>query len=132
MPILAVGMTRASAFAQPFDSSGSPTASVKTIIDQTSVVFKDRGISQADREQKLRSIAESHFDFAEMSRSACGVHWRTMTDEQKAEFVPLFTKFIEDIYLSRIEKYSVEKIDEKMQNDPQFARVVEGLMKQFR
>ena len=28
--------------------------------------------------------------------------------------------------------YSVEKIDEKMQNDPQFARVVEGLMKQFR
>jgi len=28
--------------------------------------------------------------------------------------------------------YSVEKIDEKMQNDPQFGRVVEGLMKQFR
>ncbi len=28
--------------------------------------------------------------------------------------------------------YSVEKIDEKMQNDTQFARVVEGLMKQFR
>ncbi len=28
--------------------------------------------------------------------------------------------------------YSVEKIDEKMQNDPQFARVLEGLMKQFR
>lgn len=27
--------------------------------------------------------------------------------------------------------YSVEKIDEKMQNDPQFARVLEGLMKQF-
>ena len=26
----------------------------------------------------------------------------------------------------------VEKIDEKMQNDPQFARVVEGLMNQFR
>jgi chromosomal replication initiator protein len=28
--------------------------------------------------------------------------------------------------------YSVEKIDDKMQNDPQFARVIEGLMKQFR
>lgn len=28
--------------------------------------------------------------------------------------------------------YSVEKIDEKMQNDTQFTRVVEGLMKQFR
>jgi len=28
--------------------------------------------------------------------------------------------------------YSVEKIDEKMQNEPQFARVMDGLMKQFR
>ena len=28
--------------------------------------------------------------------------------------------------------YSVEKIDEKMQNDQQFGRVLEGLMKQFR
>ena len=28
--------------------------------------------------------------------------------------------------------YSVEKIDEKLQNDPQFARVVDNLMKQIR
>ena len=114
--IFGVAAFSASADAQSADSATGPTASVKTIIDQTTVVFKDRDISQVNREQKLRSIAESHFDFAEMSRSAIGYHWRDLTPEQQAEFVPLFTNFIEDIYLSRIEKYSVEKIDQTIKS----------------
>jgi len=80
-------------------SSDDATASVKTIIDQSIVVFKDRQLSAADREQKLRAIAESHFDFREMAKSAIGYHWKTLTPAQQAEFVPLFTTFIEDAYL---------------------------------
>jgi len=97
-------------------SSDDATASVKTIIDQSIVVFKDRGLSAPDREQKLRSIAESHFDFREMAKSAIGYHWKTLTPAQQAEFVPLFTTFIEDAYLSRIESYSVEKINQQIQS----------------
>ncbi|MDB5107561.1 MAG: organic solvent tolerance transporter substrate-binding protein [Candidatus Binatus sp.] len=91
-------------------------AAVKSTVDQTIVVFKDKDISQADREQKLRAIAESRFDFAEMARSAVGYHWRTFTPQQKAEFVPLFTSFIEDAYLSRMEGYSVEKVNQQIQS----------------
>ena len=90
--------------------------SVKSIIDQSIVVFKDQQISAPDREQKLRSSAESHFDFAEMSRSAIGYHWKTLTPAQQREFVPLFTAFIEDAYLSRIESYSVEKVNEQLKS----------------
>ena len=97
-------------------SPNDATGSVKTIIDQSIVVFKDQSLSPTDREQKLRSIAESHFDFAEMSRSAIGYHWKTLTPAQQAEFVPLFTTFIEDAYLSRIESYSVEKINEQIKS----------------
>ncbi len=93
-----------------------PTASVKSIIDQSIVVFKDQNVAPADREQKLRAIAESHFDFQEMSQSAIGYHWRTLTPAQQAEFVPLFTAFIEDAYLSRIESYSVEKINQQIKS----------------
>ncbi len=110
----------ASAAAQaPVNASYSPndaTASVKTIIDQSIAVFKDQQLSAPDRERKLRAIAESHFDFAEMSRSAIGYHWRTLTPAQQAEFVPLFTTFIEDAYLSRIESYSVEKINQQIKS----------------
>jgi len=97
-------------------SSDDATASVKAIIDQSIVVFKDQQISAPDREKKLRGIAESHFDFAEMSKSAIGYHWKTLTPAQQNEFVPLFTTFIEDAYLSRIESYSVEKINQQIQS----------------
>src|SRR6202158_4864277 len=93
-----------------------PMASVKSVIDQAIVVFKDKQIAPADRELKLRSLAENRMDFAEMARSAIGYHWKDFTPEQKAEFVPLFTAFIEDAYLSRIETYSVEKVDQQIQS----------------
>ena len=58
-----------------------------------------------------------------MSRSAIGYHWKTLTPAQQAEFVPLFTTFIEDAYLSRIESYSVEKINQQIQSSMiQFTR----------
>src|SRR5579859_3265442 len=97
-------------------ASDDATASVKSIIDQSIVVFKDRQLSAPDRETKLRSIAESHFDFQEMAKSAIGYHWKTLTPAQQAEFVPLFTTFFEDAYLSRIESYSVEKINQQIQS----------------
>jgi len=109
------------------DASVAPDAmgSLKSVIDQTIVVFKDQQIAPAEREQKLRAIAESHFDFQEMARSAIGYHWRAFTPAQKSEFVPLFTAFIEDAYLSRIESYSVEKVNEQIKSSRiQFTRQV--------
>jgi phospholipid transport system substrate-binding protein len=104
-------------------SPNDATGSVKTIIDQSIVVFKDQQITAPEREQKLRAIAESHFDFTEMAQSAIGYHWKTLTPGQKSEFVPLFTTFIEDAYLSRIESYSVEKINAQIQSSMiQFTR----------
>ena len=106
----------AQAHAASQDSPADPMASVKAVVDQTIVVFKDKQIAAADRQQKLRTIAESRFDFGEMAKSAVGYHWRDFTPAQRSEFVPLFTKFIEDAYLSRIEDYSVEKVDQQIQS----------------
>ena len=107
----------------PPTSPNDAMASVKTVIDQSIVVFKDKQISPPDREQKLRGIAESHFDFREMAKSAIGYHWKTLTPAQQTEFVPLFTTFIEDAYLSRIESYSVEKVNQQIQSSMiQFVR----------
>jgi len=52
-----------------------------------------------------------------------GYHWKTLTPAQQTEFVPLFTTFIEDAYLSRIESYSVEKVNQQIQSSMiQFVR----------
>jgi len=92
-----------------------PLASVKNVVDQATAVFKDQSVAPADREKKLRTIAESHFDFERMARSAVGLHWRDFSDQQRAEFVPLFTNFIEDVVLSRMRDYSVEKVQQTIQ-----------------
>ncbi len=89
-----------------------PMKTVKGVMDQTIAVFQDREIAPAARRQKLRTIAEAHFDFAGMARSAVGYHWPSLTPDQRSEFVPLFTTFIEDVALSQIEKYSVEKVQQ--------------------
>ncbi|HLI78333.1 MAG TPA: ABC transporter substrate-binding protein, partial [Candidatus Binataceae bacterium] len=93
-------------------ASNSPIASVQTVIDQAMAVFKDKSIAPADREKKLRALGEAHFDFQKMARTAVGLHWRDFSEQQRAEFVPLFTNFIEDVYLSRMEQYSVEKVQQ--------------------
>ena len=100
------------------DSAAAPDAigSVKSVVDETFVVFKDNTLAPAERERKLRAIAERHFDFQQMAQSAIGYHWRTFTPAQKTEFVPLFTAFVEDAYLSRIESYSVRRLTSR--SDP--------------
>jgi phospholipid transport system substrate-binding protein len=101
----------------------SPTASVKIIVDQATAVFKDQGVAPADREKKLRTIAESHFNFESMARTAVGHHWREFTPDQQSQFVPMFTGFIEDVYLSQMEHYSVEKVQQVVESsNVQFVR----------
>src|SRR5260370_39171267 len=73
------------------DSPTDPMASVKLGIDQAIIVFKDKQIAPADREQKLRTIAETRLDFQEMARSAVGYHWQDFTPGQKAQFEAPFT-----------------------------------------
>ena len=114
--LIAVALLSGNARALASEPPADPMASVKSVIDQAIVVFKDKEIAPADREQKLRTIAETRLDFQEMARSAVGYHWKDFTPEQKAEFVPLFTAFIEDAYLSRIETYSVEKVNQQIQS----------------
>jgi len=93
-----------------------PMSTVKRVMDQTIAVFKEKDIAATDRRAKLRTIAEAHFDFSGMARSAVGYHWRTLTDDQRKEFIPLFTTFIEDVALTQIEQYSVERVQHDIQS----------------
>jgi phospholipid transport system substrate-binding protein len=93
-----------------------PMSTVKGVMDQTIAVFKEKDIAATDRRVKLRTIAEAHFDFNGMARSTVGYHWRTLTDNQRKEFVPLFTTFIEDVALTQIEQYSVERVQHDIQS----------------
>jgi phospholipid transport system substrate-binding protein len=101
---------RAQATASAAVMAGDPTAVVKGVIDQATAVVRDTQTPTAERDKRLRAIAEANFDFADMARTTLGYHWRQITPEQRAQFVPLFTSFMENVYLSKLQEYSVQKL----------------------
>jgi phospholipid transport system substrate-binding protein len=66
-----------------------------------------------NRFNKLRAIIEPRFDFKEMSKRSLGSNWSTITEEQRLEFIRLFSELLANTYLSRIEtvKKGMVKID---------------------
>ena len=45
-----------------------------------------------------------------MSRLAMGKSWRSLSADQRQRFVPVFTLFLEDAYLNKIQNYSNQDI----------------------
>jgi phospholipid transport system substrate-binding protein len=45
------------------------------------------------------------FGFEEMAQRSLGRHWRTLTPQQRQEFVGLFTDLLERSYINRIANY---------------------------
>lgn len=92
-----------------------PMAMVKSGIGQAITVFQNHQMPLPERRKTLRALAEQYFDFPMMSRSVLGYHWHTLTPDQRAQFVPIFTGFIEDAYLSKLQDYTVRQVQQALQ-----------------
>lgn len=55
--------------------------------------------------KRIVEIASEHFDFREMSKRVLGRPWRKLSDEQKDQFVELFTKLLQFAYIGKVEDY---------------------------
>src|SRR3990170_4302409 len=132
LPILA--LSALGIFAPSDAAAGDAMAEVKATVDHVLRILKNPEYKSAavERRQKLREVIGSHFDFADMSRSALGVHWKSLSQEQRNEFVPVFTKLMEAVYISRIESYSGQEIKflkEKSDNSD-YAQVYTSIMQE--
>src|ERR1700752_2445896 len=106
-PQFAVGLTIAFAIialvAQPLTAASdvAPLTLVKQLVAQVLSIVKDKQMAQPDKQKKLRELGAANFDFNEMSRLAMGRSWRSLSADQRKRFVPVFTSFLEDAYLTR-------------------------------
>ena len=92
-------------------ATSAPVSEVKVVLDKALAILRDSKTPLPQRREELRTIVAAHFDFNEMSRSALGYHWRYISPAQRSEFVSVFTKFIEDTYLNKIQYYSGQDIE---------------------
>ena len=87
-----------------------PMETTTAMVDQALGVLRDTHTPLAERRRQLRAVIEPSFNFTAMSRSALGYHWRSLDPDQRANFTRLFTAFIEDAYLSKIQNYSGQQV----------------------
>ena len=128
--LLIGAMLVATALAIPLRAAAAapdPMTIVKATVDKFVGILTDPALkaNPGDRRQKLKDTAAERFDFTEMGRSALGVHWRDLSEQQRKDFVDLFTRFVEAAYTSRLESYSGQRIDfVKEANDgPDYSQV---------
>ena len=94
--------------------AGAPTDQLRSSVDQMVKVLDDPALkadSRAqDRRAAIRKEAQVVFDFGETAKRALGRHWQGLSEKDRPEFTGLFTDLIERAYISKIERYSGERI----------------------
>ena len=94
--------------------AGAPTDQLKASVDQMVKVLEDPALKPEararDRRTAIRKEAEGVFDFTETAKRALGRHWQALAEKDRQEFIALFTDLIERAYISKIERYSGERI----------------------
>jgi phospholipid transport system substrate-binding protein len=94
--------------------TGEPTEQVKQTTDKVIAVLTDPTLKDTDKTEErrklLRQIADERFDWEEMARRALARHWANRTDEEKREFVSLFSDLLERTYMGRVDNYSGEEV----------------------
>jgi len=102
--VIAIGAATTRAWAD------EPMNVVQTTVNQALNVLRNRSIPLNQRQDQLRQIVNSTFDFKEMARSALGYHWRQITPAQQQEFTDAFVAFIQDSYLGKINEYTDQQV----------------------
>ena len=112
--LILVALTGLVAWAPASADAGAPTDQLKASVEQIVKVLEDPALKPdakaRERRAAIRKEAEVVFDFKETARRALGRHWPALSEKDRQEFTSLFTDLIERAYISKIERYSGERI----------------------
>lgn len=92
----------------------TPLATVQMHVNSVLDVLRDpalKGESMKKRRQdRIRTISEKMFDFAELSKRTLAQSWNGFNDRQKKEFIELYKSVLESAYIDKIMAYTDEKV----------------------
>ncbi|MBT3350698.1 MAG: ABC transporter substrate-binding protein [Nitrospinaceae bacterium] len=108
--------------------AGEATKQVKIGIEAVLDILRDPDLKDEERKSQrrvmLREAIQKQFDFTEMSKRSLARQWKKRSDEEKIEFIDLFSGLMERNYIGKIEVYTDEKIKyTKEEIDEEFATV---------
>ncbi|MBW1614031.1 MAG: ABC transporter substrate-binding protein [Deltaproteobacteria bacterium] len=90
-------------------SPGPVTDSLKGTLDKIIDVLNDPSLKKPDKKNERKDIllklVKERFDEEAFARRALGVHWKKRTNEERKEFVEVFSDLLERTYLKKIDDY---------------------------
>jgi phospholipid transport system substrate-binding protein len=106
------------AMVAPASADQSATDLVKSLVNPALQILNDKSAPLKDRQQKLRQLVSADvFDYTAMARSALGLHWKDISAQQQQDFTQVFTAFLRDSYISRIQDFSVQQVNFQGESD---------------
>lgn len=104
---LTIGLTTAA-------YAGEPQDRLKSGIDKVIAILSDNSLKapakKADRQARLRAVADGFFDWRELSRRAVAENWSKYTPKQQDDFTASFSELLQKTYIRKLEKYNNEKV----------------------
>jgi phospholipid transport system substrate-binding protein len=101
-------------FAGGTAAAGDAQDQLKTSIDRIIALLADETLKvpekKLERRERIFKVLRERFDFAEMGKRSIGRNWKTISQEDKKEFVDAFSKLMQNSYILKIERYSDEEI----------------------
>jgi phospholipid transport system substrate-binding protein len=107
----------------------SPTDTIRSTVERARAVLDDPAYQGEDHRQqrleKVKAVVLPQFDSQEIARRTLGPYWKDRTDEQRREFIQLFTALVEKAYSSSLDRYStgVQFFFDQERIDNDFAEV---------
>jgi phospholipid transport system substrate-binding protein len=88
---------------------GPATDHLKVTLDQIVQVLNDPSLKAPGKENERRTILlkliKERCDEEEFASRALGAHWRERTEQEKQEFVEIFSDLLQRTYLDKIDAY---------------------------
>ena len=95
-------------------ATADPTEQLKPVVDKVVSLLKDTEFRKqpvVDQSEVIVKIVSERFDFREMSKRVMGKQWRSLNVEQQDQFVGLFTKLLQYVYINQVDDYLDKKIE---------------------
>lgn len=92
-------------------AASSPTEDVRTSVDAILLILQNDELDKQQKRAEISKIVSQRFDFRAMSQRTLATNWKKTSNEEKKQFIELFSQLIESSYVGKIEAYTNEKVE---------------------
>ena len=85
-------------------------AVIAETVEEILAVLRDKSTPTENRIRSIEEIVYKRFDLYVMSRLVLARNWKRFSEEQKAEYVEEFKRYLTNSYGSRIERYDQQEV----------------------